>query len=319
MNLRSDRVPLDERDVIKICYLYYKEGKTQEEISSIFGVSRFKIIRLLKEAKKSGLVTVHINDPIEKLTETEVELAKKLGLKESVVVRIKEFSDKSALEQVGEAGAQYLSSIIFSYRVLGVSWGRTVYHVVKNVKPTEVKNLTVVQISGGLGTIEGTDTNILTMILSQRFGGKAYVIQAPVIVENQAIRDVLLKERRINEVLAIAKQADVVILGIGISGEEGGLWRAGFLGNRDYDNLKRAGAVGAICGRFYNINGEQCLNDLDDRIIGLTLDELKGIEHKIGIAIGPEKFNAILGALRGGLLDVLITDENTAENLLSQL
>jgi DNA-binding transcriptional regulator LsrR (DeoR family) len=184
------------------------------------------------------------------------------------------------------------------------------------VKPLQVKNLSVVQISGGLGTIEGTDTNILTMMLNQKFGGTAYVIQAPVIVKNRVIKDSFLRENRIREAIGKAKNADVVILGIGIVSKDGGLWKAGFLNEKDEIRLKKAGAVGAICGRFYNIDGEKCSNDLDDRIIGLTLNELGRIKHKIGIATGLEKFPAILGALRGRRLDVLITDEKTAENLL---
>jgi DNA-binding transcriptional regulator LsrR (DeoR family) len=311
-------IAVDEREIVRICYLYYKEGKTQKEISSIFGISRFKIIRLLKEARKRGLVTIEINDPPEMLTATEVKLAKQFGLKESIVVRIKEFSDKSALEQLGEAGARYLGKVIDSYTVLGVSWGWTIFHVVKNVEPLEVSTLRVVQISGGLGTIEGTDTNMLTMMLSQRFGANAYVIQAPVIVKNRNIRDTLLKERKIKEALALARKADIVILGIGMNSKVGGLWRAGFLDNRDHIKLRKAGAVGAICGRFYDINGKKCVNDLDGRIIGLTFDELRRIKHKIGIAMGAEKRDAILGALRGQLIDVLITDEETAGNLLPQ-
>jgi len=318
MNLRSDRVSLDERDILKICYLYYREGKTQQEISSLFGMSRFKVIRLLKQARESGLVTIHINDPLEEVTEIEVKLAERFALKKAVVVRIKDYSDKPALEQIGEAGAEYLSNVVRSCRVLGVSWGRTVYHVVKNVKPTEVKDLTVVQISGGLGTIEGTDTNILTMTLSQRLGGTACVIQAPVIVKDRAIRDTLLKEPKIHEALNMAKTAEIAVLGIGVNGREGGLWRAGFLSNKDHESLKRLGAVGAVCGRFYDVDGRRCLTDLDDRIIGLTLDELTRIKVKIGIAIGTRKFRAILGALRGGLLDVLVTDHKTAKNLLSK-
>jgi DNA-binding transcriptional regulator LsrR (DeoR family) len=319
MNLRRDKEPLTKGDIVKICYLYYKEGKTQEEISSMFGLSRFKIIRLLKEARNTGLVTIHINDSLEKITETEITLARVFGLKECVVVRVKEFAHRSPLEQIGEAGAQYLSRIIHRHRVLGVSWGRTLYHVVENVKPMETKNLTVVQISGGLGTIEGTDTNILTMMLSQRLGGTAYVIQAPVIVQNGMIRDTLLKEGKISEALTVARTADLVIVGIGIVSKEGGLWKAGFLDHRDYVNLKKAGAIGAIGGRFYDFNGKTCSNSLDDRIIGLTLNELRGTRHKIGVAMGGEKIQAIFGALRGQLLDALITDEDTAKALLTGL
>jgi deoxyribonucleoside regulator len=312
-----DKASLSQNDLVKICYLYYKEGKTQEEISSMFGLSRFKIIRLLKEARNSGLVTIHINDPLEKIAETEVRLAKKFKLEESVVVRVKEFADQTPLDQIGQAGAQYLSHILSGYKVLGVSWGWTLSHVVKNVNSMELKKLTVVQISGGLGTIEGTDTNILTMMLARRLSGTAHVIQAPVIVKNRTIRDTLIKDNKISEALAIARTSDIAIIGIGMVSEEGGLWKARFLNHQDYLNLKKAGAVGAICGRFFNINGEKCLDGIDDRVIGLTLDELRNIRHKIGVAIGIEKSRPILGALKGGLLDVLITDEETAETLLA--
>ena len=87
MSLRKERVLVDDRDLFRICHLYYREEKTQEEISSIFGLSRFKVNRLLKEARKRGFVTIQINDPLEKLTETEVELTKRFGLKGSIVVR----------------------------------------------------------------------------------------------------------------------------------------------------------------------------------------------------------------------------------------
>ena len=317
MNLRRDRVPVDERDLLRICYLYYREEKTQEEISSLFGLSRFKVNRLLKEARNKGLVTIHIHDPLEKLTELEFKLTREFGLKGSIVVKANRFSEKTAQEQVGEAGAEYLTHVIDGFRVLGVSWGRTLYHVVRNVKPLEARDLTVVQISGGLGTIEGTDTNILTMMLGQKFGGRAYVIQAPVIVKNRLIKESLLGESKIREALDRAKKADGVILGIGAVDKGGGLWRAGFLDQRDEVRLKKAGAVGAMGGRFYNVYGEMCFNDLDDRIIGLTLDELRKIKHKIGIASGSEKVDAILGALRGRLLDMFITDEKTAEGLLA--
>jgi len=317
MNLRRDRAPVDERDLLRICYLYYREEKTQEEISSLFGLSRFKVNRLLKEARNKGLVTIHIHDPLEKLTELEFKLTREFGLKGSIVVKENRFSEKTAQEQVGEAGAEYLTHVIDGFRVLGVSWGRTLYHVVRNVKPLEARDLTVVQISGGLGTIEGTDTNILTLMLSQKFGGRAYVIQAPVIVKNRLIKESLLGESKIREALDRAKRSDGVILGIGAVDKGGGLWRAGFLDQKDEVRLKKAGAVGAMGGRFYNVYGETCFNDLDDRIIGLTLDELRKIKHKIGIASGSEKIDAILGALRGKLLDMFITDEKTAEGLLA--
>ena len=309
---------LSQRDILKICYLYYQEEKTQEEISKLFEVSRFKISRVLKEARTKGLVSISINDPRGDLTEMEIQLAKKFNLVQAIVVSVAEFSKKSALDQVGEAGANYLRQILGRYHIFGVTWGYTVYHVVSNLQPVDAKDLTLVQIGGGLGTIEGTDNNILTMMLGQKLGAKAHVIPAPVIVRDRSIRDTLFKEKKIQETLSMARKADLVLFGVGMIGKEGLLWKSGFLNNNDAAKLKASGAVGAICGRFFDGNGQKCWSQLDDRTIGLNLDELRKIKHKICIAAGEEKSPAILGALRGKLLNVLITDEDTAEHLLTR-
>jgi deoxyribonucleoside regulator len=307
---------LSERDILKICYLYYQVEKTQEEISRLFGVSRFKISRTLKEAKRKGYVTISINDPKSDLTETEIALADKFNLEQSIVVKINEFSEKSALDQVAGAGAQYLGQIVANYHIMGVTWGHTVYHVVNNLKPMAVDHLSLVQIAGGLGTIKGSDNNTLTMMLGQKLGANAHVIPAPVIVRNRSLRNTLFKEQKIQETLEIAKKAELVIFGVGMIGKEGLLWASGFLRESDTTKLKKAGAVGAICGRFFDANGQKCWGELDERTIGLNLAELRKIHHKILIAIGQEKVAAILGALRGQLADVLVTDESTAASLL---
>jgi deoxyribonucleoside regulator len=309
---------ISDRDILKICYLYYKEEQTQEQISGAVGYSRFKISRILKEARKRGLVTVTIHDPMTYVTAIETELARKFGLDKAIVVRVNQFDDRSALDQVGWAAAQYLREIVTLYHVFGVTWGHTVYHVVRELEPVEARNLSLVQIGGGLGTIEGSDNNMLTMTLGQKLGAKAYLIPAPVIVRNRPLRNTLFKEKKIQETLALARKADLVLFGVGLIGPKGLLWKSGYLSKHDTANLKEAGAVGAICGRFFDANGRECWNELDDRTIGLTLDELRKIKHKIGVGVGQEKVDGIFGALKGKLLNVLVTDEDTAARLLAR-
>ena len=309
---------ISDRDILKICYLYYKEEKTQDEISKLWGLSRFKISRTLKEARTRGLVTITIHDPNIELVQTESELAKKSSLQQTIVVKVNEFSGESVLDQVGKAAANYLGDILPNYRTLGVTWGNTVYHVVHHLEPVRVKDLVLVQIGGGLGTIEGVDNNTLTMTLGQKLGAKAHVIPAPVIVRNREIRDTLFKEKKIQETLAIARKADLVLFGLGMIGPDRLLWKSGFLTKADAAKLKEAGAVGAVCGRFFDANGKQCWNELDDRTIGLNLEELRKIKHKICVVTGKEKSDIIRAALRGKLLDVLITDDATAAGLLAE-
>jgi len=309
---------ISDRDILKICYLYYKEEKTQDEISKLWGLSRFKISRTLKEARRRGLVTITIHDPNMELVQAETELAKNSSLQQTIVVKINEFSGESMLDQVGKAAASYLRDILPNYRTLGVTWGNTVYHVVHHLEPVRVKDLVLVQIGGGLGTIEGMDNNTLTMTLGQKLGANAHVIPAPVIVRNREIRDTLFKEKKIQETLAIARKADLVLFGLGIIGPDGLLWKSGFLTKADAAKLKESGAVGAVCGRFFDSSGKQCWNELDDRTIGLNLDEFRRIKHKICVVTGKEKSDIIRAALKGKLLDVLITDDATAAGLLTE-
>ena len=305
-----------ERDIIKICYLFYNEGISQVEIGAMMGLSRWKVGRAIKDARKRELISISINHPQSDLTETEVALAKRYSLKEAIVVDINEFDRVSPLDQLGLAGAKYLISIVERHRILGVTWGSTVSYVARNLLKVDAKHLKLVQIGGGLGTIEGTDNPALTAMLGQKLGAEAHVIQAPIIVQNKSIRDTLIKEARIRDTISTARKSDLVIFGVGLIGPESLLWQSGLLSERDATRLKRAGAVGAICGRFYDDRGVRCSHDLEDRTIGLNLNELKKIKHKILIAAGLEKIRAIRGALKGNLVDTLIIDIDTAEHLL---
>ena len=307
---------IGERDIIKVCLLYYEENKTQEEISRLMGISRFKVSRLLQQAKRSGLISIVINDPMGDIGESEIKLAKKYGLKESVIVRSNALLGKSDLVQIGETGAQYLLRTIGQVKILAVAWGMTLRQVVNSIEKVETSDLTVVQLSGGIGVIGGTDTNMLTMMLSEKLSAQSLLLQAPLLVRDQSTQKAFLREGNIAEVLDTAKSADMALLGIGLADKKGSLYKAGHLRGKDYTAAIRAGAVGALCGRLYDIQGKPCATDWDSRLISLTLEEIRRITHKVGIAGGRQKLDAIAGALNGCFLDVLITDEQTARALL---
>lgn len=307
---------IGRREIIEISYLYYNEKKTQEEIATLLGISRFKVGRILKTAIQEGIVSITINDPISDLVEMEIELAKKYGLRKSVVVRTVAYNGETPFDQIGKAGARYLSRIATEHKILGVTWGRTLRHMINNMDAMDAGDLTIIQLSGGMGSIEGTDTNMLTMMLGQKLGAKPLFLQSPVVVKDKKTKKALLQEKSVAEILRIARKSDLALVGIGLLNRQGLLWQSGMMEERDYRGLQKAGAVGAICGRCFDINGKPCVSDWDDRVIGLTLKELKRVQHKVGIAFGEEKLKGIVGALNGRYLDVLITDEDIANSLL---
>lgn len=309
---------ISERDIRRICHLYYKEKKKQEEISEVIGASRFKICRVLKQAWEDNVISVVINDPWVDLTKIETEIVKKFQIQLAIVVQNNEFGGEPPEAQVAKAGADYLRKVVGLHNILGVAWGQTLYQLVSQLKPVKCKGLTLVQLAGTLGTIEGTDNNMLTVMFGQKLGVNSRLIPAPVIVQSKRIKDTILKEKKIQETLAIARKASLAIFGVGLANVQGLLWKLGFLNEADASELIRARAVGAICGRFFDTNGRQCWHKLDNRTIGLDLDEIKKIKQKVGVAVGMEKVKAICGALKGRLIDVLITDELTARELLKE-
>lgn len=171
---------IDERDIRRICHLYYEEEKTQEKISQIIGVSRFKINRILKQARKNGIVSIVISDPWKDLTEIEMKIVKRFGIQLAILVQINEFGGESHLSQVAKSAADYLRKIVNLHKILGVTWGQTLYQIVNHLKPIQVSDLKLVQIGGSLGAIEGTDNNVLTVRLGQKLGVNAHLIPAPI-------------------------------------------------------------------------------------------------------------------------------------------
>ena len=243
---------IGRRDIIEISYLYYNEKKTQEEIAVLLGISRFKVGRMLKKAIEEGIVSITINDPMSDLIEMEIALAKKYDLKKSIVVRTVTYNGETPFDQIGRAGARYLSRIASEYKMLGVTWGRTLRHMISNIDEMDVGDLTIIQLSGGMGTIEGTDTNMLTMMLGQKLGAKPLFLQSPVVVKDKQTKKALLKEKSVAEILSIARKTDLALVGIGLLDRQGLLRQSGMMEEQDYTVLKKAGAVGAICGRCFD-------------------------------------------------------------------
>ncbi|MCA9964426.1 MAG: sugar-binding transcriptional regulator [Anaerolineales bacterium] len=299
--------------------LYYLGRRSQAEIARKFGYSRSAISRLLTEAHQHGLVDIRINHPIKRSVNLETELCNRYGLRSAYVVQRSNLDYTRMLRLLGKAGAAYLDEIT-DLSILGLGWGTALFEVGNALHQRRLPLVKVVQMIGGIGHgdphIDGPD---LARTFAQALGAQYFTLNAPHFVADARTRASLMTERHVHETLDLATQANYAFVGVGsVEPERSALVRAGYFSAVEMDEIKRAGAVGDICGTHFDENGRILNIAINQQIVGISLRALSASNCTIvGIAGGKVKAAAILGALRGGFLDVLVTDSNAAEAVLA--
>lgn len=317
MLMAAPASPRDTGLLARIAWHYYRDGKTQEEIGRLLGMSRQRVLRALSQARELGIVQIRVEHPAVSCLELEARLKQVFGLPEAVVVPAPA-SARPAVGEVGRAAADYLVRIVRPGDVLGTAWGRTVHHVVQHLPRKVVPGLKVVLLLGALAKgPAGMDTFDLAQGVADHLGATCTFVYAPAIVDSAEIRAAIVQDSTIRAALGLARHATKAILGIGDTTDQAALIQAGLLTPAMMAALRARGAAGDILARFFDTHGRPLRSELDDRIIGLDLDALRQIPMKIAVAHGPTKVAAILGALRGRHIDVLITDEGTAAAVLA--
>lgn len=297
-----------------VASLYYNSELTQDEIAKRYYTSRSKISRMLKEARELGIVEIRIRDPWENNQVMEKKLMELFPLKHVRVVSVRERNLSLVLQKLGKAAAYHLDSVVNSDTVLGVSWGNTVYHTVRAVKTTKSLPLTVVPIMGGIG-VENPERDSLNFSkeLAEAYGGKYYYIYAPLFVRTKELKESLMEEDNIRDVLEIARSANVILTSVGTMVHK--TWKH-YVSSSMLECLEQQGAVGHIGGHFFNREGEELYSELSDRLIGITMNDFRKAEEVICVSGMEEKAEAMVGVLRSGCVTTLITDEFAAGKVL---
>jgi len=309
----------DQPDLLaQVASLYYEDRLTQDEIARRVGTSRSTISRMLGQAREAGVVEIVVHYPWKTAPELEDVLRARFGLRQARVLSVCGQSYDETLRGLGALAARYVESILADGMVLGISWGVAVHSTVRALRPERHIPITVVQMVGAVGEgdplMDGTD---LARLLANACGGEYRYLHAPLIVEDARAREALLQEPRIRDTLRLAGQADVALVGIGApTPEVYSLLRAGYVDREALARLRAQGVVGDICARHYDAQGRVMDIELNHRIVGLELEALHGIGQVIGVAGGEAKAEAILGALRGGHVNVLVTDDAAARKVL---
>ena len=309
-----------DRMLIKIVRAYYEAGLTQQEIADKYGLSRIKVSRMLAKALRDKIVQIKINVPARKYSELEHMLEIKYGLKDLLIVDCKTDDPEEVITSVGMAAADYLSTILQGNEIIGLTWGRTLLKMVDALSPDNLPDLQVVQMLGGLGEPEaefhGAD---LTRRFAQNFTTRPRLIHAPGIVRSKELHSELIHDIQVKSTLELAAQADIALVGLGLFGPGSQLLKnRNVLSKEDVDLLASLDVVGDISFRFFNDQGQYVSSEIDDRIVGLTARQVQKIPRIIGISGGRNKFKTIRAALKGKLIHVLITDNDTAERLMAE-
>jgi deoxyribonucleoside regulator len=306
------------KKAIEAAKLYYLLDYNQNEIAKKLGVSRPTVSRLLQQAKNEGLVQIKILDPSEDVENISKQLEHKFDLKKAIVAIIQEYQDQMIKQSIGEKAARYLHEIVKNGDIIGVTWGTTLFHVAQHLVHKHVTDVKVVQLKGG---VSHSDTNTYASEIIHLFGNAYHTtphyLPVPAIVDHIVVKQAMEADRHIRKILDMGKEANIAIFTVGTIKSESLLFQLGYFSEDDLQMIKR-NAVGDICSRFFDRDGNICNESLNARTLGIELEELKKKEHSILVAGGPHKINAIYGALKGKFANVLITDQYTAKYLLEK-
>ncbi len=303
----------------KVARLYHCQGLRQTEIVSRLKLSQSTISRLLKRAEREGIVRITVSVPSGTHPELEEALQTTYGLQDAIVVDCMHDDDR-VVQDLGAAAAFFVETGVKPGSVVGISsWSTALLAMVDAMSPApRATESTVVQILGGLGN-PGSEVHAthLTRRLANLLGGTPVLLPAPGVVGSAAARSVLGRDRYVQETMAVMKRINLALVGIGShEPERMAAMNGTIFSPRELKMLSAAGAVGDICLRFFDAEGRALHTSVDERVIGMTLEDLHSVERVVGVAGGVHKRQAIRGALRGGRVNVLITDRLTAEALL---
>lgn len=315
---------LDERSddkltkMIDAARLYYELNFNQEEIARKLGVSRPTISRFLQQAKDEGYVQIKIIDPKENNYTLAARIETKFGLKKAVITSSPQFEDSVVKKYIGQAAAQYLYDIVKDGDIIATTWGTTLYEMATQLKDKHVRDVKVVQLNGGVSHSEtNTYAYEIVHLFGKAFHTMPYFIPLPAIVDHPVVKQAIESDRHIRNILELGKLSNIAVVTVGAPTDDSVLIKANYFTDSDLAIIN-AKAAGDICSRYIDTAGVICSDELNQRTIGIDLNELRQKEQSILVAGGARKVDAIYGALSGRYTNVLITDQFTARYLLER-
>jgi len=309
----------DEQILYKVAQMYYLDNDTQADISAKLGLSRPKISRLLARAREEGVVQISLSrTPSSSAEMLQTRIKERLGLQNVLVVPSVSADEGENLRAVAGASAAFFQQFIKDGDKIGVSWGYTLMEIAKALPIASFPRCTIVQIAGNLDNADST--NFANDIIRQ-FGERMCIdhkttLPCPILVENSIIVDLLLHDSKISSIIDQINAVDVAFMNVGMLSENNCLCRTGFVTPEDLLKLQNKHSVGCICSRFIDIDGRIVDDSYNNRTISIALSVLNKVRVSCACIASERKVPALLGAIRGGLVNTIALDSDTAEQLL---
>lgn len=314
----------DERDELlaDVAEMYYVQDLTQAEISRQINMTRSAVSRMLTEARKKGIVEINVRRPLRFDTTLESELKERFALKAVHVLSGQREADYDRLRrQLGLAAATVLKDLLRPHMSCGVAWGTTVRATIEALDVPYSMQVQIVQLVGVLrSNSHAFNAQALVDIMASKLGGEGIYLYSPFIVEDPATSYSIRNIPDVRENLEAGRRCDIALMGIGtvLDPTYSSLYQGGHISLETLEQLRRDGAVGDVGGVHIDIDGNPAGGDFNDRLVGITGPDLLAIPTRLAVAGAVAKADAILGALRGGYTNLLVTDSQTAEAVLER-
>lgn len=303
--------------LIEVARAYYLDNQTQADIARSLGISRSQVSRYLTTARELGIVEIRIVAPEESSNTLGNLLRQRYPHLKDVVVAPSFSDDPDAIRSmVGRTAANYLMEIVLPGQKLALGCGRTLKEMVGALQKRHIPNIVVVQAMGNIGhEAHHIDYNEIARQAADILGGKVFYLSAPAILGSGSGHEFVQANPTLEFSLNMAKKADAYVVSLGSLESDMLYARVGLIRYEEIDEL-RGSAVGDICGRFFDLEGNILGSPFDERIVGIELEDLRKANYSIGVAGGEDKVAPLLGALRGGFINVIVSDERTLRQII---
>lgn len=300
--------------------LYYIDNLPQAEIARSLNVSQAKVSRLLTEARERGLVRITVADFDVRNEALEAKLIREFNLSSAIVLRTPDAASGHELRNlVSHFAAPIVAGLVHPNATVAVSGGRTLREIAQRLPETDKHSVTVLPAMGNVAAqIGAMDAVEVARAIAKHCGASMVTLNSPAFLPDKKTRETFLALEQIRSVRNRLSQADLALIGIGTLSNSVFV-ENGFLSRADVLKLEESGAVGEICGRFFDAAGAECETPWRDRVVSIDFQQLRRIPQVMAIVVGSDRVEAIAAAIRGRLLKSLIIDEASATALLNTI